>query len=192
MKKINLMQMLEIRGLETQFSTTKDISNRELLQFYYDFSKILKQLDSEINYESWTHTFREFFKFPYYKYRRIIKCLQVRNGNPKKFDAKNIVRTHLISYQKNPTEFSDEEKARLEENMFKDFILTRPNINIISTNQNYSSDNLLSRIKDIPYIGISDEYDNKVFNPKDIIDVVEGKKYSNMFLNGDGTLFIRD
>ena len=164
---ITLEQVLGIFGLETQFTTHPNISKKQLLKFYSDVSSILRDLDEEINYEG------DLFKFGFksFKSLRLFKALQFRTGNLDEFNVKNVIGTHNIEYRQKPTELSEDFRERLKNNMYGNYLMINPNLTITSTSPTYVVDDLVSSLKALPYVGISDKYDGYVFNPEEVITI---------------------
>ncbi len=172
-KPIILEQVLELGEHVVQFSTSPNISNEVLLQFYDDVTHALKILDPAINYESGIDHIQPKHEITG-KYRRIDKYLQVRRDpNLKKFDICNVIRHNRIAYVEDPSSLlPDGYKSRInmDRNMFRYIILFEPNLTVTSTNPVYDVTDLLDIIKDFSYVGVSDRYTEQHFNISKIAD----------------------
>ncbi len=181
-KPITLEQILAGGMYNIQFTTSPRISNKTLLKFYSDTSQILKELDSEINFEDKPYiNLHGGFFWPFsfgcpFKIKTIDKGLQVRKGDSKKFNIKDVVRAHNILYRRNSRPISKEIQERIKNNRYKNIILVRPDISIHSTNPIYNSEDFISKISDLSYISISDGYASFDFNPHEIRNIASGKK----------------
>jgi len=171
-KPIILEQILAVGMYNIQFTTSPRISNKTLLKFYSDTSKILKELDPEINFEDKPYINLDggiFWPFRFgcpFKIKTIDKSLQVRKGNPKKDNLKDIVRTHNILYRRNSRPISKDLQERIKNNRYKDILLVRPNISIHSTDPIYNSEDFILKISDLSYISISDGCGSFNFNSR--------------------------
>ncbi|TKJ17239.1 hypothetical protein CEE44_01760 [Candidatus Woesearchaeota archaeon B3_Woes] len=172
-KPIMLEQVMELGEHVVQFSTSPEISNKVLQQFYDDVTHALKILDPAINYESGIDHMQPKHKITG-KYRRIEKYLQVRRDpNIKKFDIRNVIRHNKIAYVEDPSSLSRGDcgsEINVDKNMFRDIMLFEPNLVVTSTHPIYDVIDLLNIIKDFSYIDVSDRYTEQHFNLREIAD----------------------
>lgn len=172
-KPIFLHQIIQFSGIDTHFSTSKNISNKTLITFYEDITQILKSFDQEINYEGKLYTnYRkdDYSLFSFFsKYKSACKTLQTKE------DSGKVLRTHQILYNKNPVCLDEKMKEKVENNMFKEYVLFRPNITITSTNSTiYSPNDLVQKLKQMDYLDTT-KFNGQVFNPKEIADIAFGR-----------------
>ncbi len=183
---IMLRQVLNIRGLDTQFHVSPKISKRQVLEFFSDATDILKELDPQINYEGDVHVFsgrtpRSRFQLPS-KGGRIEKYLQVREGNPEVFKIGDVVRTHTLRYERNPELGEILQDPQYDRNPHIGLLRVNPDIVIRTNRPNYSAEELVKRVLELPYVRLSKEYKPGIFNPLKIADLA-GLEVKSEYIN---------
>lgn len=163
--KITLERAIVIGSPSLRFSTSSNITNRELLKFYSEVFDLVKRTDPNLNYFGVLDKHRNFLG----SYTRIYQAAQQRTNTTPKIDySKDVPRHYSLEYRRTPPTWKKVDPERMKQNMFS-YIKPFSNLEFTFPEQSFSPREFMDILLSFKNVGVIGGFDFEVFNPREIM-----------------------